>query len=189
MHLKWDGHHNWWCPILDMKIMTLWNHTLHWLTRPGRRWWKQTSDDMTNMSWKGNGSKAVSLFSVLIGRITIFAPNLIAHEPYHHIVWIVSHVFGVWHLELEDAWKEVAELVEGWQKHAWYWLLQVQPKKDKVCQYNPSSLWVCLSFLHGVVFNLADNQGTSSFDQTLYGWNNGSSYCLLVCALAVLQEE
>ena len=64
MHLKWDGLHNWWCPTLDMKTMTQWNHTLHWLTRPGRRWWKQTSDDMKQMSWKGNGSNAVSLFSV-----------------------------------------------------------------------------------------------------------------------------
>jgi hypothetical protein len=42
-------------------------------------------------------------FFYTIGRITIFAPNLIAYEPYHHIVWIVSDVFGVWHLELADA--------------------------------------------------------------------------------------
>ena len=39
--------------------------------------------------------------------------NLIADEPYHHIFCLVSYVFGVWHLDLEDARKEVAELVEG----------------------------------------------------------------------------
>ena len=59
-------------------------------------------------------------FFYTIGRIAIFAPNLIAYEPYHHIVWIVSDVFGVWHLELADARKEVGELVKGRQKHAWY---------------------------------------------------------------------
>ncbi len=42
-------------------------------------------------------------FFYTIGRITIFAPNLIAYEPYHHIVWIVIDVFGVWHFELADA--------------------------------------------------------------------------------------
>ena len=42
-------------------------------------------------------------FFCTIGRITIFAPNLIVYEPYHHIVCIVSHVFGICHLELEDA--------------------------------------------------------------------------------------
>ena len=64
MPWKWDGLHNWWCHTLDMRIMTLWNHTLLSLTRPGRRWWKPTFDVMDKKNWKG-GWQLLFSFSLL----------------------------------------------------------------------------------------------------------------------------
>ena len=49
---------------------------------------------------------------VLTERFAIFASDLIANEPYHHIVCIVSPFFGTCYLDMEDAGEEVDKLVE-----------------------------------------------------------------------------
>ena len=44
-----------------------------------------------------------SMLFCTIERIAIFAPDLIAYEPYHHIVCVVSPFFDTGHLDMDDA--------------------------------------------------------------------------------------
>ena len=84
---------------------------------------------------------------------------------------------------MEDDWKEAAYsyvFLESIRD----WLLQVQPKKDKVHYHRFSSLWGYLC-----VPDRADLQGLSSSDQDSFVGICGRRSRLLVCAPGVLQEE